>query len=418
MFSFSKQLIRPLPPIFHTVKTFSLTSRLLKDYYAILGVPKNANGKDIKKAYYQLAKKYHPDTNKGEPAAMKNFQEVSEAYEVLSDDAKRAQYDSFGSGAGRGGAGSSGQDPFRDFQQAAQQGGFRKSGRQGGMQWEYQSDVNPEELFKTIFGEFNRARGGRRGFGNPFDEIFNNFQFRGGAEATCYLTFNQAAKGATKEVEVIEVDGFGNRAKRIVQVPVPAGVADGQTLRMSMGQNREVFITVKVEESDYFRREGYDVHTTANISLSQALLGGIIRLTGLHEDINLRIPAGTSSHTVMTLSGRGIKHMESYNTYGDHLVHLVIKMPTSLTQEQVELIREFAYTEKNTPGTVNGVDKTKFSFRKKKDATEDTNDSKNINDNNSNPTSENDDLKGTLSKITDAITSNETVQRIKKSIFG
>jgi len=416
MFGFSKHFIRPLPPIFHTVRAFSLTSRLLKDYYAILGVPKNANGKDIKKAYYQLAKKYHPDTNKGEPAAMKNFQEVSEAYEVLSDDDKRAQYDSFGSGSGRGGAGSSGQDPFRDFQQAARQGGFRRSSRQGGMQWEYQSDVNPEELFKTIFGEFSRARGGSRGFGNPFDEIFNNFQFRGGAEATCYLTFNQAAKGATKEVEVIEVDGFGNRAKRIVQVPVPAGVADGQTLRMSMGQNREVFITVRVEESDYFRREGYDVHTTASISLSQALLGGIIRLTGLHEDINLRIPAGTSSHTVMTLSGRGIKHMESYNTYGDHLVHLVIKMPTHLTQEQIELIREFAYTEKNTPGTVNGVDKTKFSFRKKKDATEDSNDSKNIND--SDPKSENDDLKGTLAKITDAITSNETVQRIKKSIFG
>ena len=72
--------------------------------------------------------------------------------------------------------------------------------------------------------------------------------------------------------------------------------------RMSIGQNREVFITVRVEESDYFRREGYDVHTTASIGISQALLGGIISLTGLHEDINLRIPAGTSSHTVITLS--------------------------------------------------------------------------------------------------------------------
>lgn len=411
MFSFTKQLFRPFPPIFHSVKTFSLSSRLFKDYYSILGVPKNANGKDIKKAYYQLAKKYHPDTNKGEPAAMKKFQEVSEAYEVLSDDGKRAQYDSFGSGSGNSNGGA-GQDPFRDFQQAAQQGGFRR-GRQGGVQWEYQSNVNPEELFKTIFGEFNRARGGMRGFGNPFDEIFNNFQFRGGVEATCYVTFNQAAKGTTKDVEVIEVDRLGNRAKKVVQVPIPAGVADGQTLRMSLGQNREVFITVRVEESDYFRREGYDVHTTASISLSQALLGGIIRLTGLHEDINLRIPPGTSSHTVMTLSGRGIKHMESYNTFGDHLVHLVIKMPTHLTQEQKELIREFAYTEKNTPGTVNGVDKTRFSFRQNKDSTDESNDSKSTNIKN-----ENDDLKGTLTKITDAITSNETIQKIKKSIFG
>ena len=132
MFNFSKQLIRPLPPIFHTVKYLSLSNRLLKDYYAILGVPKNANGKDIKKAYYQLAKQFHPDTNQGEPAAMKKFQEVSEAYEVLSDDGKRSQYDSYGAGPGTGGGAGSGQrqDPFRDFQQA-QQGGFRRAGGRG-----------------------------------------------------------------------------------------------------------------------------------------------------------------------------------------------------------------------------------------------------------------------------------------------
>ena len=101
-----------------------------------------------------------------------------------------ARNPSYGAEPGTGGGAGSGQrqDPFRDFQQ----GGFRRAGRQGGSQWEYQSNVNPEELFKTIFGEFSRARGGQRGFGNPFDEIF--------------------------------------RQKRVVQVPVPAGVADGQTL--------------------------------------------------------------------------------------------------------------------------------------------------------------------------------------------
>jgi len=414
MFSLTKHLIRPLPSL-PLARCLSLTSRLLKDYYSILGVPKNANGKDIKKAYYQLAKQHHPDSNQGDPTSMKKFQEVSEAYEVLADDTKRAEYDSFGSGGGSSSGQRHSQDPFRDFQQ---QGGFKRSGRAGGAQWEYQSNVNPEELFKTIFGEFSRARGGRRGFGNPFDEIFSNFQFRGGMEATCHLTFNQAAKGVTKEVEVVEVDRLGSRQKRSVQVPIPAGVADGQTLRMSMGQNREVFITVRVEESDYFRREGYDVHTTASISISQALLGGIIRLTGLHEDINLRIPAGTSSHTVMTLSGRGIKHMESFNMYGDHLVHLVIKMPTKLTKEQVELIREYAYTERDTPGTVNGVDKSRFSFRQKKDNTENTASDKNTASDEKVHSSENDDLKGTLAKITDAISSNETVQKIKKAILG
>jgi len=84
-------------------RLFHITNQLLKDYYSILGVSKNANQKDIKKAYYQLAKKYHPDSNKDDPHAMKKFQEVSEAYEVLSDDSKRSQYDSFGSGASSGG---------------------------------------------------------------------------------------------------------------------------------------------------------------------------------------------------------------------------------------------------------------------------------------------------------------------------
>ena len=92
--------------------------------------------------------------------------------------------------------------------------------------------MNPEELFKQIFGEFNRARGGgMRGFMNPFDDIFHNFQFRGGLEANCNITFMEAAKGVTKTIEVLEVDLRGQKQIRQVNVPIPAGVADGQTLR-------------------------------------------------------------------------------------------------------------------------------------------------------------------------------------------
>ena len=111
MFSLPKQFIRPLSPIFNTVKYLSLSNRLLKDYYAILGLPKNTNVKDIKKAYYQLAKQFHPDTNQGEPVAMKKFQEVLEA----------------GTGTGGGAGSGQRQDPFRDFQQ----GGFRRAGGRG-----------------------------------------------------------------------------------------------------------------------------------------------------------------------------------------------------------------------------------------------------------------------------------------------
>ena len=215
-------------------RLFHITNQLLKDYYSILGVSKNANQKDIKKAYYQLAKKYHPDTNKDDPHAMKKFQEVSEAYEVLSDDSKRSQYDSFGSGASSGGQ-AGGPNPFGEgFGRGPRgQGGFRPpGGRQGGVRWEYQSNVNPEELFKQIFGEFNRARGGgMRGFMNPLDDIFHNFQFRGGLEANCNITFMEAAKGVTKTIEVLEVDLRGQKQIRQVNVPIPAGVADGQTLR-------------------------------------------------------------------------------------------------------------------------------------------------------------------------------------------
>ena len=134
-----------------------------------------------------------------------------------------------------------------------------------------------------------------------------------------------------------------------------------------------MFITVRVADSDYFRREGQDVHTTAFISLSQALLGGVIRVAGLHGDLNLRIPQGTSSHTEMTLSGRGIKHMDmdSYNLHGDHIFTIHIKMPVNMTEEQKEILREFAHLERDTPGTITGVDKSSFrNFRMRKPSSE------------------------------------------------
>ena len=215
-----------------SLRQFTTSSILCKDYYKVLGVPRNASGKDIKKAYYELAKKYHPDTNKGEPTAAKKFQEASEAYEVLSDDSKRAEFDSFGSGSssagqgtGGGGFNPRGYDNFR--QKAGGQNPFGKTGRRGQTEWNYQSNVDPEELFRTIFGEFTRRQGGpRAGFQNPFDELFNNFQFRGGQETEASISFNQAAKGVTKEVEVVRMSRNQGMERVRIQVLVDKFAAE------------------------------------------------------------------------------------------------------------------------------------------------------------------------------------------------
>ncbi|XP_064107673.1 protein tumorous imaginal discs, mitochondrial-like isoform X1 [Macrobrachium nipponense] len=380
-----------------TTSHFHTSSSLSRDYYDVLGVPRNASAKEIKKAYYQLAKKYHPDVNKGDPSSQKKFTEVSEAYEVLSDEEKRRQYDTMGHTAeqmgragGMGGAGS----PF-----------------QGG--WSYQTTIDPEELFRKIFGDFRR---GGIDFGEE-DFAESRFGFGSAQEITMNLTFSQAARGINKDVTLNTVDicpkctgsrcepgtkpnrcqycngtgmetistgpfvmrqtcrychgtrmhikypcteceGKGQTVQRkTVTVPVPAGVEDGQTLRMTVGR-KEVFVRINVSKSDYFRRDGADVHTDVTVSLAQAALGGATRIQGIYEDITLDIPQGTQSHSRIRLNGKGMKRINSYG-YGDHYVHVKIRVPAKLTPEQKALMTALAELETDTPGTINGITYTK-----------------------------------------------------------
>ncbi|XP_050417552.1 protein tumorous imaginal discs, mitochondrial isoform X1 [Patella vulgata] len=380
-------------------------SRDKKDYYEVLGVSKNADQATIKKAYYKLAKKYHPDMNKHDKSAAGKFQEVSEAYEVLSDSGKRKEYDSFGMGAGGGGRGFPG-------------GGFGSAqGFEG-----FQSNIDPEELFRRIFKDagFNMSGGGFGGGGGQ-DYAESKYGFAAATEAMMDLTFQEAARGVNKEMHINVKDNcpkcqgkkaepgteiskcphcngtgmetistgpfmmrstcrhcYGSRViiknpcsecagkgkmilRKKVVVPVPAGVEDGQTVRMPLG-SQEVFITFRVAKSRIFRREGADVHSDVHITLTQAVLGGSIRTPGIYDDIILNIPAGTQSHDRIRLQGKGITRVNSYGT-GDHYLHIKIKIPTKLSPQQKALILSYAETEKKIEGTVNGITQTKTGLR-------------------------------------------------------
>ncbi|XP_069762568.1 dnaJ homolog subfamily A member 3, mitochondrial-like isoform X2 [Narcine bancroftii] len=358
---------------------FHTTSGLAKaDYYEVLGIPRNATQREIKKAYYQLAKKYHPDTNKEDPKAKEKFSQVAEAYEVLSDEAKRKQYDMYGTA------------------------GFDAGASKGQQYWQSGSSIDPEELFRRIFGEFSGSRF------TDFNSVFDQPQ-----EYIMELTFTQAAKGVNKEITVNledtcqRCDGKGNepgtkvqnchycngtgmetlntgpfmmrstcrrcggrgslmtspcivcqgsgqsKQKKMVMVPVPAGVEDGQTVRMPVGR-KEIFITFRVHRSSTFRRDGADIHSDLYISIAQAVLGGTARAQGLHETINITIPAGIQVDQRIRLAGKGIPKVNSYG-YGDHYIHIKVKIPKRLSSRQSSLMAAYAEEEADVEGTVNGI---------------------------------------------------------------
>ncbi|XP_028397865.1 dnaJ homolog subfamily A member 3, mitochondrial-like isoform X2 [Dendronephthya gigantea] len=354
-----------------------------KDYYKVLGVSKKASQKDIKKAYFDLAKKYHPDTNASASAAEK-FQEISEAYEVLSDDSKRRAYDSYGQTNFSGGDPFGGGNPF------------------GGM--------NPEDILKSFFGGNNAG---------PFGAAESNFSSGGFQEMSQYtlnLSFMEAVKGVNKEMsartrvacdrcsgskaepgssfskcttcrgsgqETVNTGFFHMRSTcrrcggsgsiiknpcrkcngagsimetRKVTVPVPAGIENGQTVRMPMGGG-EIFITFKVDNSKIFERDGANVHSTATISYTQAILGGSVRVPGLHGDVDVKVPAGTQSHQKVRLSGKGIPRLNSIGR-GDHIVHFSINIPRYLTEKQRALVTALAELDEDLQGTVNGINES------------------------------------------------------------
>lgn len=333
-------------PIVSTIKSSthvqirSFSSGSKRDFYETLGVLKGADKGQVKKAYFKLAKQYHPDTNQGDQKAAEKFKEVTEAYEVLSDDKQRELYDTYGhagvdpnSGFGQGGPGGNpfGQGGF-DFGDGSFH--FSSSGPGG------QGQIDPEELFDAFFGGGRRQpRGPRRGadlqmhIQVPFhDAVF-------GTKKDLDLRY-QVQDAKTGRVEVKE---------RSVEVDIPAGIDTGMNLRLN-GQGAEgdpgapkgnLLVTVIVEEDAYFQRDGADVHVEVPVSVTQAILGGSVDVKTLTGEVEMKIPKGCQPDSKLVIRGKGIPYLRGRGQKGNQIVHLKVQIPKKINERQEELLREF-----------------------------------------------------------------------------
>lgn len=359
-----------------------------RDYYEVLGVPRDADAATLKKAYRELAKKYHPDVNPS-PEAAEKFKEASEAYSVLSDPEKRKQYDQFGMAAfdGMGAGGASADGGF---------GGFDFGG----------SDMG--DIFGDIFGDFF---GGRSAGTSSRDA---NTPRRGAdVSATIRITFMEAIRGCEKEITLNlkdicpkcggsgakpgtspqtcpkcggkgrirytqrtpigmiqnvqtcpECGGTGRvirdkcpdcggtgyiTRRKTLKVSIPAGIDNGQVIRdrgqgepgTNGGPRGDLLVQILVSPHPIFRRQDRDIYSTVPVSFVTAALGGPIRINTVDGEVEYEVKPGTQTDTKVRLRGKGVPSVRGGGLRGDHYVTLVVKVPTSMNERQKEALRAF-----------------------------------------------------------------------------
>ena len=382
-----------------------------RDYYEVLGVARTANDDEIKKAYRQLAKKYHPDMHPGDAECEAKFKEASEAYAILSDAEKRRQYDQFGHAAfENGGPGA---------------GGFDFSG------------MDFSDIFGDLFGDFFGG-GSRRASNGPMKGA--------NLRAAVHISFEEAAFGCEKELEITlkeecaachgsgakagtsketctkcggkgrvmmtqqslfgmvqnvttcpdcrgsgqviktpcpECSGSGYVARRkTITVSIPAGIDNGQSVRIrdkgepgkNGGPRGDLLVEVIVAPHPIFQRSDYDIYSSAPMSFAQATLGGTIIIDTLDGQVAYDVKPGTQTDTRIRLKGKGVPSLRNKAMRGDHYVTLVVQVPTGLSHEAKEALKAFdavSGDSLSTPAEGKNEKKKKSFKAKVKDAMED-----------------------------------------------
>jgi len=296
----------------------------MSDPYTILGISRSASQSDVKSAYRRLAKKYHPDSNAGNAQAEAKFSEVTQAYELLGDKAKRAQFDNgeidekgnpkgFGFGGGNPFGGGSGGNPF---------------GGSGG------AGFRPEDIFSEIFG-------GRHGQASARTQATRGKD----VNYSIQVDFTEAALGTTRRVDLSN--------GRKIDLKIPAGLTDGQQIRLK-GQGQpgvngapagDALVKVNIAPSTLFTREGYDVKMDLPITLYEAVLGATLRAPTLDGQVNLKIPKNTSSGKVLRLKGKGAGKDANLRQRGDLLYTVKIILPDESDERLEKLMEEWSRTK-------------------------------------------------------------------------
>lgn len=365
-----------------------------RDYYEVLGIPRTATEEEIKKAFRNLAKKYHPDANKDDPTAAEKFKEISEAYQVLSNAEKRKMYDQFGHAADQMGQGGPGGPFGGGFPGGFGQGDFGAFG----------------DLFEMFFGEAMGGRGRRRGPERGRDlqydiEIsFEEAVFGGTREIrvprieTCAICGGSGSRpgtspvtcrrcGGAGQVQVAQNTAFGRfvnvttcpdcrgegrviehpcpecrgrgrvRREKVVELTVPAGVDTGMRQRLSGfgeegargGPPGDLYVVYHVRPHPLFQRDEDDILLEWPISITQAALGAEIEVPTLEGNVPLTIPEGTQPGATFRLKGKGVHHVQGRGR-GDQIVTIRVEVPRKLSPRQRELLREFAREAGEVPG--------------------------------------------------------------------